>query len=218
MGPIARNAAQVLRLDRLVANLATRGLPIPGPAPHLWSAFLAEGMVSVPEAELLRRCAMGVRSGCVVEVGSYRGRSAIALASGLTPAVPLYAVEPHATFVGVSGFIFGREDAAAFYRNMLRSGAYRRVRLVALSSEVVTPGWDVPVELLWLDGDHSYEGVRRDFMAWRPHLTRSATVLFDDCHLSDIVRFTDELTEFGWERTEEVGKITAMRRVSLASL
>jgi hypothetical protein len=44
------------------------------------------------------------------------------------------------------------------------------VRLVYLSSEVVTPSSRLPVELLWIDGDDRYSAVRRDFEPWEPHL------------------------------------------------
>ena len=34
--------------------------------------------------------------------------------------------------------------------------------------------------MLWIDGDHSYKGVKRDWLAWRTHLKRDAVVGFDD--------------------------------------
>jgi hypothetical protein len=139
-------------------------------------------MIAVPEAELLYRLAAAVTDGCIVEVGAFRGRSTIALSlgsrSGANAAV--FAIEPHEEYRGVLGGRFGPDDRAAFYRGMLRSGRYENVRLVNLSSEVVTPGWRRPVGLLWIDGDHSPEGVARDFDCWRPHLAPGARVAFDD--------------------------------------
>ena len=41
-----------------------------------------EGMVSFDEAVLLYYLAREVRSGCIVEVGSYRGRSSVFLGRG----------------------------------------------------------------------------------------------------------------------------------------
>jgi Methyltransferase domain len=80
----------------------------------------------------------------------------------------------------VLGGRFGPEDRGAFYRHMLCTGAYRTVRLVNLTSRIVAPGWELPVGLLWIDGDHTYEGVRSDFDLCAPHLTQRATVAFDD--------------------------------------
>jgi hypothetical protein len=63
---------------------------------------------------------------------------------------------------------------------MLRFGGWKNVRLVNLSSEVVTKGWTLPVGLLWIDGDHRYEAVLRDVTCWQPFLLPNSLVIFDD--------------------------------------
>jgi predicted O-methyltransferase YrrM len=153
-------------------------------ARDLESAFrLTEGMTSLEEFRLLHRLAMDVRDGCIVEVGAYRGRSSVALGLGSIDGgrdVPVFSIEPHEEFVGVLGGRFGPDDRAAFYRTMLESGCVRVVRLVNLSSETVAPHWTRPVALLWIDGDHREEAVKRDFHGWLPHLADGAVVAFDD--------------------------------------
>jgi hypothetical protein len=128
--------------------------------------------------------------------------------------VPVYALDPHESFTGVLGGEFGPEDRGAFYRNMLASGAYRKVRLINLGSDVVTVGWRRPVGLLWLDGDHSYEGVRADYLAWSPHLLADAVVALDDSTNPDLGphRLVEELVDAGAKVVRKVGKITAIRR------
>src|SRR6266508_6690796 len=94
-----------------------------------------EGMIGDQEAALLTRLASQVEEGCIVEVGSYRGMSTIALAKGAR--VPGYAIEPHEHFQGVLGGTFGPADRRAFFENLLRAGVVEQVRLVNLSSEIV---------------------------------------------------------------------------------
>lgn len=141
-----------------------------------------QGMTSFEEASLLYQLAKETKSGCIVEVGSYRGRSTVALGRGSFDGskAPVFAIEPHEVFHGVLGGQFGPEDRKAFYQAMLDTASYQIVRLINLSSEVVAPGWSRPIGLLWIDGDHSYEGVKRDFESWAPHLTENAIVAFDD--------------------------------------
>jgi predicted O-methyltransferase YrrM len=141
-----------------------------------------EGAISIEECHLLYRLAAGVVEGCIVEIGSYRGRSTAALARGSMAGggVPVYAIEPHERFTGILGGEFFPRDRAEFFKAVLAAGVSETVRLVNLSSEVVTSGWTQPVGLLWIDGDHRYPQVKRDFECWRRFLTAGALVAFHD--------------------------------------
>jgi MMP 1-O-methyltransferase len=175
-----------------------------------------KGWLSRDAALLLYRLASQAAEGCIVEVGSYRGRSTVVLARGAEhgPGARVYAVEPHEPFVGPRGGQFGPEDRAAFFRNMVRTGAYRTVRLLNTSSEIVAPGWTEPVALLWLDGDHSYEGVRRDFDAWAPHLVPDCDLVLDDTDDPRLgpQQLVEELAAEGWFEVERVDRVAHLRR------
>jgi hypothetical protein len=175
-----------------------------------------EGMTSMRELERLYSLARGVESGCIVEVGSYRGRSTAALGLGSLDGhrAPVFAIEPHESFTGVFGGNFGPADRAAFYRAMLATGVWEVVRLVNLSSEVVAAGWTRPVGMLWLDGDHTYEGVRRDYRCWEPHLEEDAVLALDDASAQNAgpARLVDELVQSGrWEISDVLGKMRVLR-------
>ena len=172
-------------------------------------------MTSDEELAALRRLASEVREGCVVEIGSYRGRSAVALAEGVRAGggAPIYAIEPHEEFVGVNGGVFGPEDRGVFYESMLASGAYREVRLVNLPGSVVAAAWEHPVGMLFIDGDHRYEAVRADLDAWSPHLTEGAVVVFDDMQNRGPRQVAREAADAGLvEHGERVGKMLVTRR------
>jgi predicted O-methyltransferase YrrM len=141
-----------------------------------------EGWLGIEAAQFLFEAAAAVRSGCIVEIGSYRGRSTIALCAGSRSGarVPVYAIEPHEDFVGVKGGVYGPSDRRAFFRNLFTMKFASLVRLINASSEVVAPGWDKPVSLLFIDGDHRYDAVYLDFNLWRPHLFDGAVVIFQD--------------------------------------
>jgi Methyltransferase domain len=190
---------------------------VAGGRSYLRLVALTPGMIDLDEAEILHDLASEVSDGVIIEVGAYRGRSAVALAAGVADSgreTPIFAIDPHEEFVGALGGNFSALDRAAFYRAMLRSKAWRHVRLINLSSEVVAPGWNRLVGLLWLDGDHTYDGVRRDFGCWSPHLIPGAAVVFDDSTNRKLgpAQLIDELTEEGVLSTRRiVGKITICR-------
>jgi hypothetical protein len=176
-----------------------------------------EGMITLEEAGLLYKLAKEVSDGCIVEVGSYRGRSTVALGRGSMDGnrAPVYAVEPHEKYTGVLGGEFGPPDRGAFFKAMLDTSCYHVVRLINLSSEAVAPGWNMKIGLLWIDGDHTYNGVKRDFESWLPHLSPDAIVAFHDSLDPKLgpQRLIDEITRSNqFEKIESVGITTVTRR------
>jgi len=97
---------------------------------------------------------------------------------------------------------------------MLGAGTAERVRLVNLPSEVVCPGWSKPVGLLFLDGDHRYDAVRRDLDCWLEHLTPDAAVALDDSTDPELgpIRLVAEADRYGLTVDRVVGKVTVLRR------
>lgn len=158
-----------------------------------------DGWLKLPEAELLFEAAMSVKSGCIVEIGSYRGRSTVALAAGARSGgkAPVFAIEPHEHFVGIKGGAFGPNDRRAFFRTLLQTKLFSMVRLLNTTSAVITPGWDKPIGLLFIDGDHRYESVYSDFSLWRPYLMDNALVIFNDATGIGPSQLIKELTEDG---------------------
>src|SRR5271165_3238736 len=90
------------------------------------------GWLGLNAAELLFAVAASARIGCIVEVGSYRGRSTVALCAGSSTGanVPVFAIEPHEHFIGIKGGAFGPSDRRAFFRTMLATKLTRLVRLI----------------------------------------------------------------------------------------
>jgi predicted O-methyltransferase YrrM len=140
------------------------------------------GGTSSEEGQFLSQLAASVSDGVIVEIGSHQGRSAIALARGSLSGskVDVFAVDPHEPFKGIYGGTFGPADRQAFYRHMAEAGVGEIVRLISLPGAVAATGFNRPVALLFVDGDHSLAGVTQDFESWSVHLTSHAVVAFDD--------------------------------------
>jgi predicted O-methyltransferase YrrM len=174
-----------------------------------------DGWLPLPEAYLLRDLAKAVQND-IVEIGCYRGRSTIALCCGAMESGRLvHSVDPHRPATGVYGGKFGPEDRKFYYRNLLASGMAQRAALINLTSAQAGLSWQEPVGLLFLDGDHAYDAIRRDIDIWGAHVVASGIVAFDDA--SDPAggpsRVIQELVASGAYCTHAiVGKIHALRK------
>jgi hypothetical protein len=100
------------------------------------------------------------------------------------------------------------------FRNLLRAKVAERVAMLEVSSEVVAPGWNRPIGLLWVDGDHTFEGVRRDIRCWEPHLVSGGLLAFHDASepSGGPYRVIEELLGRGFERVQQVGSVAVLRK------
>lgn len=96
-----------------------------------------KGGITLDEARALSAYAANVTVGVIVEIGSYKGKSALAFAHGVQAVqtdspTPVYCIDPHKAFVGELGGTFGPNDRKDFFQLMLKSGAYQNVNLINL--------------------------------------------------------------------------------------
>jgi len=176
--------------------------------------MLVEGQLRRVEALRLFECACSVpRDQCIVEIGSYRGRSATALALGAScgGGAFVYAVDPHDPFEGVLGGHFGPPDQEAMYRNLSWAGVGQWVKAVNLPSTMIASSWPhTNIGLLWIDGDHRYEAVRADIDLWYPHVVDGGIIALHDADTPDVQRAATE--------TVEAGRMTAIETIHTMAL
>lgn len=52
-----------------------------------------------------------------------------------------------------------------------------------------------PIDLIHLDGDHTFEGIKNDFNRYFKYLKKDKFLVFDDYHHNDIKKFVENLKE-----------------------
>jgi predicted O-methyltransferase YrrM len=175
-------------------------------------AMVIEGQVSKAEViQLVELARTSPANTSIVEIGSYRGRSTIALALGSLSSSKnrVYAIDPHVEFTGVFGGHFGPEDQALLYKNIVRANVGEIVSVVSLSSQAASKAWSSrTVSLLWLDGDHSYSAVRDDYDAWSPFLISDAVIAFHDSEAHGVTQVINELLQA--QRIEPMGRVDSL--------
>jgi predicted O-methyltransferase YrrM len=123
-------------------------------------------------------------AGVIVEIGSWQGKSTICLAAGAMAGrgARVVAIDPHR---GTS--LHGEDETTepALRRNLERAGVADQVEVVVATSEEAEVGWERPVSLLWIDGDHAYESAKNDLGTWEGHVMPGAAVAMHDTFLEE---------------------------------
>lgn len=113
-----------------------------------------------------------------LEIGSYLGASACYLGAGLARIDGLlFCVDTWSNETMPEGV---RDTFAEF--NLNTAGISSRLRIVRKKSECLEAA-DIltPLELVFIDGDHSYSATKEDFQRIAPWLSLNGIVAFHDC-------------------------------------
>jgi len=184
-------------------------------------AARVEGWLSEPQGRALFEAARRVSGrGAIVEIGSWKGRSTIWLAAGARLAGSrVQAIDPHTN---------SREDPEArtlaeFRANIERAGLAEAVEPLVMTSTRAAEILADPVELLFIDGDHSPAGAARDMEIWLPRLVEGGTAM---CHDVTTAAYAGPRRAFqrivclsgSFDSIRRVGSMTVARRTARRSV
>jgi predicted O-methyltransferase YrrM len=183
-------------------------------------------MQTAAEVACLESLATGAR--CVVNIGVYEGSSAVMFCDALGEQAQLHLIDP---FVDEDGWAL--RDGWRASPTSTRMAVARRVRHggprlhwhLERSQDVGRSWSGLPVDLLFVDGDHSPEAVREDWEVWRRHIAPAGAVAFHDARLGcpggsggpGPTSVTEHLFRApagspGWHIVDEVDSLVVVRR------
>lgn len=142
-----------------------------------------EGWLKPKEVAFLYNQARKLENkGVIVEIGSYKGRSTIVLAAGSEAgkSIKIYAIDPHMTDLEQKISNNSESSLDDFKRNIATAGMGHLVEPVVAFAQDAVKDWNRPIEFLWIDGDHSYDGAKSDFDLWAPFVVDGGVVAFHD--------------------------------------
>lgn len=114
------------------------------------------GWMSDKQLDWLFNISKGMKS--VVEIGSYKGRSTHALLSGCDGTV--WAVDPFKDF----------NNDKDYYEEFIKNvGDFKNLKPLRMKSEEAVKQFkDKSIDMVFIDGGHSYEEVKQDIEMWLP--------------------------------------------------
>lgn len=144
----------------------------------------------------------------IVEIGSWVGVSTCYIAAGLASnsKAHIYGVD---TFKGTtinevasiawnkSVSNMGGTTLNRFIENVKLTGFEKKISPIVSESHIAAKKWKNEIDFLFIDGDHFYESVKKDFDAWFPYLTSDGVLAFHDYDEKhpEVVKFVDEVKD-----------------------
>jgi hypothetical protein len=121
--------------------------------------------------------------GDVLEIGSFKGKSTTVLAKSVTVngGNRVVAVDP-LTLLSPTDPSIGCPESLPdlFWETLEANGVRHLVEFYQLRSEELALTWNRPLRLLWIDGDHTYQGATADIDNFAHHLRPGSVVAFHD--------------------------------------
>lgn len=155
-----------------------------------------DGWFSENEAVMLYDVALALPNThpIVVEIGSWLGKSTLVLAKALKKkrSPVLYCIDPF----NCDGDAISRDAFATlaanlkgslqkhFVRNMKKHRVLDVIRILAGYSMDFAPGFPELIDLLFIDANHEYDAVLRDYMDWAPLLKAGGIIALHDVILN----------------------------------
>jgi predicted O-methyltransferase YrrM len=130
----------------------------------------------VSDVELDCLLSFASSSEVIVEIGCYEGKTTAALANQSRGRV--YAIDPF--FKGRLGLCYGELIARRYCR---RQGLKNVEFIRALSYEAAVR-FEKPIDFLFIDADHRYEAVKRDWDDWFPKVRSGGIIALHDSRVA----------------------------------
>ncbi len=137
------------------------------------------GHLGLNEGSLLFKIARSLKENSViVEIGSFKGKSTCFIAEGIgSRNIRFFCIDPWK-----DGLM--QEKGDEIFNEFLQNTKEYKDRLSILRgfSHEVIKEWPTQrkIDFLWVDGDHSYEGIRRDILNWIPLVRKGSFICFHD--------------------------------------
>jgi len=127
----------------------------------------------------------------VVELGSWKGASAIAMArtvrawGGTVTCVDTWTPDAYHGGLSTDGATFADTaptpaTIAECAANVVTAGVAASVRLIPATTADAAAHWQGPIDALYIDADHTYASVLADLEAWVPLVRSGGLVMGDD--------------------------------------
>lgn len=177
------------------------------------------GMLSRPESHWLLRIPKVIGDGVYVELGTLKGRSAGLLSATMRDegldarliTVDIFDRRGVSPTLRKDGDSRAEVNFASVKQAFETTGLSGYVQIVKSTTVDASKKFsDLRCDFLFIDANHSYDGVKADFDTWSCKLKQDAILSFHDSNLPGVSRLLSGITD--WEEFDRVDTLSVWRR------
>ncbi|NIO44729.1 MAG: hypothetical protein GTN36_04210 [Candidatus Aenigmarchaeota archaeon] len=128
-----------------------------------------------------------------VEIGTYKGGAASLISKFLTKRVKLTTID-----------IFEKAPKGSLHpkkpptyrqakKTIEKQGKISKVNIIKGNSWKVAKKWKRKIDVLFIDGDHRYKAVKKDFIEWEPFVIKRGFILMHDTNFKGVKKALKEV-------------------------
>ena len=147
----------------------------------IWTNSWFHEKVDYEKLKFLFFTASELNNGCIVELGTFYGVSAITFALATkSKNIPIYSIDDYKNKIGGGGELYGPEDKLIFNKNVKTAN----VVINQISEDIIesAKNWTKPISILYWDiGDNT---LSQSFHVWEKHVKSGGLFIIKDARNS----------------------------------
>jgi len=184
--------------------------------PESKSLYRLEGLIRFGEGLRLSYLASKVKSGVIVEIGSFKGKSTCFIAAGSRHGnnIPVYAVDTWDLREQYGQQKYqAKETLESFHK---QTQPYSKlITAVRGFSQEVAKTWDKDIGLLFIDGCHWYKEAWADYQNWQKFIPLGGMIALHDYQNPKIQAVVERIKSHEqWVNWEVYGRVISAQRVA----
>jgi predicted O-methyltransferase YrrM len=144
-----------------------------------------------PEKRKLFELTSNIENGYALEIGSFIGASACFIGAAMNEQTKLICIDTWEN----DAMSEGKRDTKSEFIENTKIYKDKIIKVQGYSTKVIAEVIAITqtLELLFIDGDHSYEGCKKDWDFYSPHLKSGSCVIFHDIGWADgVIKVIEE--------------------------
>lgn len=143
-----------------------------------------------------------MRPSTIVELGVDRGYSTFVFAEALAKNNQKYSINLVSAVYGIDWF---EGDASSGYRNTLdevneniQKHNLQHIKIIKGDFNEIAKAWSRGIDILFIDGSHDYESVKRDFENWSQFVKPNGIILMHDIDVPNfcVRKYYEQITGY----------------------